>query len=217
MNINIYNPYVRAELYHHGIMGQRWGKRNGPPYPLGAGDHSASEKKAGWRKSLNKDGKTENRTKVKKQSAIGAISGTIKLNNLDQRRAEWNRRLMYRERAVEKAKYKYDSKLEKYGKDSKKTEKAIRKVERKEKAAAKIASRMGKTEAKAQKILNNLKASGYTINSKEVKRYASDGSSYMGYYLGGVAGSIVMTALDYKYGYGAQQKGTQYRVRRNKY
>ena len=56
MNINIYNPYVRAELelYHHGIRGQRWGERNGPPYPLGAGDHSASEKKAGWRKSLAK-------------------------------------------------------------------------------------------------------------------------------------------------------------------
>ena len=52
MNINIYNPYVRAELYHHGIFGQRWGKRNGPPYPLSAGAHSASEKKAGWRKSL---------------------------------------------------------------------------------------------------------------------------------------------------------------------
>jgi len=54
MNINIYNPYVREELYlmHHGIFGQRWGKRNGPPYPLGASDHSASEKKAGWRKSL---------------------------------------------------------------------------------------------------------------------------------------------------------------------
>lgn len=39
-------------LAHHGILGQKWGKKNGPPYPLDASDHSASEKKAGWKKSL---------------------------------------------------------------------------------------------------------------------------------------------------------------------
>ena len=42
-------------LEHHGILGQKWGKRNGPPYPLSASDHSSSEKKAGWRQSLNSD------------------------------------------------------------------------------------------------------------------------------------------------------------------
>lgn len=31
-------------LAHHGIQGQKWGKRNGPPYPLKAGEHSNQEK-----------------------------------------------------------------------------------------------------------------------------------------------------------------------------
>ena len=44
--------YPSHELYHHGILGQRWGKKNGPPYPIAASSHSASEKKAGWKKSL---------------------------------------------------------------------------------------------------------------------------------------------------------------------
>lgn len=31
-------------LQHHGILGQHWGKRNGPPYPLGGGDYSKPER-----------------------------------------------------------------------------------------------------------------------------------------------------------------------------
>lgn len=33
-------------LAHFGILGMKHGKRNGPPYPLGSGDHSAGEKAA---------------------------------------------------------------------------------------------------------------------------------------------------------------------------
>lgn len=67
-----------AYLKHHGILGQKWGKKNGPPYPLDASDHSSSEKKAGWRKSLDKDSSTEDNKKKglsdkqKKAIKIGA-------------------------------------------------------------------------------------------------------------------------------------------------
>jgi len=33
-------------LQHEGILGMKWGRRNGPPYPLKDGAHSAAEQKA---------------------------------------------------------------------------------------------------------------------------------------------------------------------------
>lgn len=53
-------------ISHHGILGQQWGKRNGPPYPLKPEDHSKSEEKSGWKKSLEGYGryyKTKNERK----------------------------------------------------------------------------------------------------------------------------------------------------------
>ena len=34
-----------AELYHHGIEGQKWGIRNGPPYPLDSNGDTKRTKK----------------------------------------------------------------------------------------------------------------------------------------------------------------------------
>ena len=34
------------QMAHHGILNQKWGVRHGPPYPLGGGDYSPSQRRA---------------------------------------------------------------------------------------------------------------------------------------------------------------------------
>jgi len=43
--MNYIITYTSNSLSHNGIKGQKWGVRNGPPYPLNNSDRSASEKK----------------------------------------------------------------------------------------------------------------------------------------------------------------------------
>lgn len=42
-------------LEHHGILGQKWGEKNGPPYPLKGGSYSRSEVKKIYRARKNKN------------------------------------------------------------------------------------------------------------------------------------------------------------------
>lgn len=61
-------------LMHHGILGMKWGKQNGPPYPLGSGDHSASERKAGYKKSLGGGRNEEMYDRKKKFKAANKVA-----------------------------------------------------------------------------------------------------------------------------------------------
>lgn len=61
------NDFESNFLAHHGILGMSWGHRNGPPYPLDSGSHSAKEKRMGWMQSLKS--KSEAKKKKKKQQA----------------------------------------------------------------------------------------------------------------------------------------------------
>lgn len=70
-------PSLDECLAHHGIRGQKWGVRNGPPYPLGEKDHSASEKKAGWQKSLDKHQVDQQRSSDK---SLTITKGGAKMN-----------------------------------------------------------------------------------------------------------------------------------------
>lgn len=52
-------------LSHEGILGQKWGERNGPPYPLGPGQHSERELRKMRKKEL-KSLKKARKAKAKK-------------------------------------------------------------------------------------------------------------------------------------------------------
>lgn len=51
------------ELSHHGIKGQRWGKKNGPPYPLDYESHSSAEKKQNSKLSIDGNADTGKKRK----------------------------------------------------------------------------------------------------------------------------------------------------------
>lgn len=75
-------------IYHHGIKGQKWGDRNGPPYPLDAEDHSAEEKK----KNPGLLSETKSKSEEKKAKSEGKKAKNIK--KLEEKRAVSNSRLI---------------------------------------------------------------------------------------------------------------------------
>lgn len=74
-------------IEHHGIQGQSWGHRNGPPYPLNPSDRSASEKRLADAKDTYKTAKKQYRKakkaankankKLGKRMSVGEGTGTV--------------------------------------------------------------------------------------------------------------------------------------------
>lgn len=87
---------TNEELYHHGIQGQKWGQRNGPPYPLSKSAHSSREKKKQWWKSLlggDSQSKSDKKNKPKKK---------VEVKNQNEEKTEEEKKAEY-ESAKQKA------------------------------------------------------------------------------------------------------------------
>ena len=71
---------TRNELYHHGIAGQKWGVRNGPPYPLSEDKHSKAEKDAAKKFHLTDEQKKYLKIGVAVAATGIAVYGVYKLS-----------------------------------------------------------------------------------------------------------------------------------------
>lgn len=92
-----------AELYHHGIKGQKWGVQNGPPYPLGSGKGSSRSVKE---KHLN-DNSYKGRTY--KRLSFNSTRQIVRHNELIRKQNDYYNKKMKR--------YDLESKLRSYKDD----------------------------------------------------------------------------------------------------
>lgn len=102
--------FVENALEHHGIKGQSWGKRHGPPYPLEGDDKRRSREFA----KENRERKKKEREKIKIQKRIAKEKiKKEKAANKEQKKqddAEKKQKQAAEKLAKEKAKYAKDPK-----------------------------------------------------------------------------------------------------------
>lgn len=78
----------RDYLAHHGIQGQRWGVRNGPPYPLSYGGGSKKYKAKIRGRNLDKWGSDKDHNTLFVTGLSGSGKSTLALNIAKRRNAE---------------------------------------------------------------------------------------------------------------------------------
>ena len=154
----------REELYHHGILGQKWGVTNGPPYPLDAKSHSTREKKAGWRKSLDKAEQGSNYTATRS----GANQYRRALSKADSARSEEYSKYMRADTARDKYEHK-ESVARSKGK-IKKAEKYKKKSEEAKSQAQQHSKNEKEMRSEISKFVKLARKQGYDVTESDILR-----------------------------------------------
>jgi len=209
------NELYSNYLEHHGILGQRWHHRNGPPYPLGAGDHSKSEKEAGYKKSLG-GGRNEELydRKAKKKEAKRV---TKQLNRMDKD-------LAFEKRDVREALNKanrYAAKVrKKEDKGKEVSEKLRNKAKESEEHLRKEYEDVKRGEKEVNKILDSIDKSEFDVKSDDTIRFTNTGKDWAVAFLASAASKVGMGMLGapfyFIYPPLNYEEGTKYKVKAKK-
>lgn len=83
---SIWAPSITPEdvLMHHGIQGQRWGHKNGPPYPLDASQKSSAERKYRTDKGYQKPEYTRKKKKKVSEMSNKELQKRVARKQLEQ-------------------------------------------------------------------------------------------------------------------------------------
>lgn len=168
---------MQNELYHHGVEGMSWGKRNGPPYPLNV------EGRASLRKQILRKKKKQQADDVKKYSGMSdeekteAKQKAIRTGNI---REAYSNRNEYTDQELQavRNRFRLNQEVSQLAKENIKTgQQKADEIASKFETAARLTNAVANTTANSIKIYNSLGAIMAKVNGTNFKPINTGGGS----------------------------------------